>query len=109
MQTEMVTKENLLGTLPGAAKERRRDTIEEDTARGEEPRWLTTIQVTMSVWLVFWMVRCIVSSETGTTDSPGTNGLRGKCLMEIFFRQCENLLAKPLGIGTHRPIVYRGR
>ena len=50
-----------MGTLPGAVKERRRDTIEEGTAP-DQPRWLTTIQIALSIWLAFWMVRCIVSS-----------------------------------------------
>ena len=50
-----------MSTLPGAVKERRRDTTEEETARAQ-PRWLTNIQIAMSVWLAFWMLRCIVSS-----------------------------------------------
>jgi len=47
--------------LFGTLLERRRDKIEEDTAR-DQPRWLTAIQIAMSIWLAFWMVRCIVSS-----------------------------------------------
>jgi hypothetical protein len=62
IQTEMVTKENLVATLPGAVEERRRDTTEEDTAARDQPRWLTTVQIAMSVWIAFWMVRCVVSS-----------------------------------------------